>query len=65
MLEEICAALDSLAESIKKHTDDRTYQEMYGWNCAPLTAKDLAVMPKNLALTAVWVENYALGLNNH
>lgn len=48
-LEEICTILDDISDSISMDSDTRTYQERYGWNCSPLTPKDLAGIAKNLS----------------
>ncbi|MFD1002109.1 hypothetical protein ACFQ21_22480 [Ohtaekwangia kribbensis] len=42
-LEEVCKSLDKLGDAIVKgYSDDRTMNEIWGWNCPPLNRHDLA-----------------------
>lgn len=49
-LESVCKSLDELSTKVlSSWTENRTLQEVYGWNHPALTRQDLASLPKNLA----------------
>lgn len=51
-LEKLCEELRSLADSIRKASNEnRTLTESYGWNCPAVTRHDLAGLADSLALS--------------
>ena len=49
-LEDFCNALDGLANAVtNSYVDDRTMQEIWGWNFPVLSRHDLAAIPRQLA----------------
>lgn len=49
-LEKVCISLDDLAKAILAgNADDRTYAEMYGWNCSALNRHDTSNLAKNIS----------------
>jgi hypothetical protein len=50
-LQNACLALDDLAQSLlDSYTDDRTFTELFGWNCPPLNRHDISNLAKNISL---------------
>lgn len=49
-LEQVCISLDNLALTIlESYNDDRTFTEIFGWNCPALNRYDISNMAKNIS----------------